>query len=141
MSVAQLERDFVTSLQNRCKNIFFNRIESMTSVGFPDLVMINKGRIRTVEAKVVHAGDWIYVRKTQLAWCTKALMNGYDCPFVLGMAGRGIGFFRFSALQKASGQLYKGTHTRYKVYDVPLFIMSKYSDWQDALISYVFTDE
>jgi Holliday junction resolvase len=139
MSVPQLERNFVNALIRRCDRVFFNRIESMTSVGFPDLVMIYGSQIKVVEAKVVHAGDWIYIRNTQMAWCHKAANKGLDAPFILGMAGSGIGFFRFSALTGVMGQRYKNTHVRYKVHEVPHIRTGKYDDWQMFLISCLFT--
>lgn len=139
MSIPQLERDFVRSLISRCSNVFFNRIESATSVGFPDLVMIWSSQSRLAEAKVVHAGDWVYVRNTQMAWCYKALMKGFDCPFLLGMGGQGLGLFRFSNLTGVPGQAIKNTHKRFKTHDIAPVIYGKYGDWERVVISYVFT--
>ena len=139
MSAAQLERNFVAALIRRCNHVFFNRIESQTSVGFPDLVMIWNSQSRLAEAKTTHPGDWIYVRNTQIAWCYKSMMRSFDTPFVIGIPGNGIGFCRFSRLTDLQGQKYKGTHVRYKLQDINPVSFGKYDDWERALISYVFT--
>jgi len=64
----------------------FQRIETSTGCGVPDVYMCMKGKSLWIELKIVRSGS-VYLRKEQYAWGVRHAMNGGKC-IVLARDGK-----------------------------------------------------
>lgn len=69
------EQSFYLWIQNNF-DWFFQRIETTTANGVPDLWTCSQGHSMWIETKACNATN-VQIRKSQFAWCCKAHWNGW----------------------------------------------------------------
>lgn len=135
------EYKFYGRFSTRCKSLLCVRVENALGSGFPDAVLLYKGREKMAEFKAEYPGGHIYMRNTQMSFCTRFLAYDVDIPVITGTLDSGMYITPFSAFLTLPSQAYKDQYKRFNSKDLvnaPGQFIPQRCDWDQTVVPILY---
>lgn len=135
------EYKFYGRFKDRCKSLMCVRVENALGSGFPDAVLLHDGREKMAEFKAEYPGGHVYMRNTQMSFCTQFLSKNVDIPVITGTLDNGMWIVPFTEMLKLDYQDYKGSYKRCNTKDfvgIKGHFIPQRCDWDSTVVPLLF---
>ncbi len=135
------EYKFYGRFRDRCKSILCIRVENALGSGFPDSVLLYEGETIMAEFKAEYTGGHIYMRNTQMSFCTQFFSRRVDIPVITGTLDGGLWVTPFSSFTLMPSMDYKGTYKRFNskdLVDVDGKFIPQRCNWDEIVVPILY---